>query len=543
MHLGVDFDNTIVCYDALFHKVAREKNLIPADVPVNKSDVRNYLRRTGNEDAWTEMQGYVYGARMAEATPYPGVLEFFQACRTAGIRVSIISHKTRHPFLGEKYDLHAAATSWLEQQGFFDPERLGLPRSNVFFEITKEAKLERIAERGCTHFIDDLPEFLAEAAFPASALRILFDSNNLYAEETRSVRAQTWDEIGELFAADLRTPTESFALREKVLPLVQARGPTGELLLQPLPGGANNRVYRVRSEGADHVLKVYFQNPNDPRDRFRAERAFYEHLWRHNIRRTPEPCGWDEQNRFGLFSFVAGRKLRPEEVNEDTVAQALEFILEANQSKTAVPPDSIPIASEACFSVAEHLALVGRRVARLQQIGTQTEVDAQAAAFVREELSPAWERIRATIAAEAGSTLDQILPQTGRCLSPSDFGFHNALLAADGRLRFFDFEYAGWDDPAKLVCDFFCQPQIPVPASHWEHFVGRLDTAWGLPGALAQRARLLLPAYRIKWCCIVLNDFVRTDHARREYALGAGASTDRKRAQVERARALLAQSL
>ena len=59
MHLGVDFDNTIVCYDALFHKVARERNLIPSDVPVNKSDVRNHLRRVGNEDAWTAMQGYV----------------------------------------------------------------------------------------------------------------------------------------------------------------------------------------------------------------------------------------------------------------------------------------------------------------------------------------------------------------------------------------------------------------------------------------------------------------------------------------------------
>ena len=109
MHIGVDFDNTIVCYDALFHKVARERNLIPAGVPVNKSDVRNHLRRAGNEAAWTEVQGYVYGARMSEAAPYPGVREFFRACRHAGVRVSIISHKTKHPYLGEKYDLHEAA--------------------------------------------------------------------------------------------------------------------------------------------------------------------------------------------------------------------------------------------------------------------------------------------------------------------------------------------------------------------------------------------------------------------------------------------------
>ena len=200
MHLGVDFDNTIVCYDALFHKVACEKGLIPTDVPVNKSDVRNYLRRVDNEGAWTEMQGYVYGARMSEAAPYPGVIEFFQASRQAGLQTSIVSHKTRHPFLGEKFDLHAAATAWLEQQGFFDAAQIGLPRASVFFESTKQAKLDRIGQRGCTHFIDDLPEFLGEPCFPVATQRILFDPNHLYADEQRFRRITTWVEARRIFA-------------------------------------------------------------------------------------------------------------------------------------------------------------------------------------------------------------------------------------------------------------------------------------------------------------------------------------------------------
>jgi hypothetical protein len=245
----------------------------------------------------------------------------------------------------------------------------------------------------------------------------------------------------------------------------------------------------------------------------------------------------------GLFSFVAGRKLRPEEVTEDAVAQALDFILEANQARAAVPPDSIPLASESCFSVAEHLELVDRRVARLQQVGVQTDVDAQAAAFVREELNPAWARIHAEIEAGAGSHLDEVLPQSARCLSPSDFGFHNALLAADGRLRFFDFEYAGWDDPAKLACDFFCQPQISVSAAHWDQFAGTLGAALGLGGSLVKRSRRLLPAYQIKWCCIMLNEFVRVDQARREFALGTSTAVDRKREQMKRARQLFERQL
>ena len=143
--IGVDFDNTIVCYDALFHKVCRERDLIPPDVPVNKSDVRNFLRRIGREDAWTEMQGCVYGARMAEAQPFPGVKEFLRDCRSSGHQVNIISHKTRFPFRGEQHDLHRAALAWLEQESFFAGDGVGLSRDNVFFELTKAAKLDRIA--------------------------------------------------------------------------------------------------------------------------------------------------------------------------------------------------------------------------------------------------------------------------------------------------------------------------------------------------------------------------------------------------------------
>jgi hypothetical protein len=200
MHIGIDFDNTIVCYDGLFHRVCLEKGLITPDVPVNKSDVRNYLRRAGKEAAWTEMQGYVYGARMSEASPYPGVIEFFTASRKAGLPLTIISHKTRHPFLGPEYDLHQAALNWLEQQGFFDADKIGLPRTNAFFELTREAKLERIGGSGATHFIDDLPEFLSAPGFPEKVRRILFDPNGLYADETRFTRAIAWTQMRKLLS-------------------------------------------------------------------------------------------------------------------------------------------------------------------------------------------------------------------------------------------------------------------------------------------------------------------------------------------------------
>ena len=117
-----------------------------------------------------------------------------------------------------------------------------------------------------------------------------------------------------------------------------------------------------------------------------------------------------------------------------------------------------------------------------------------------------------------------------RRLSPSDFGFHNALREAAGRLRFVDFEYAGWDDPAKLACDFFCQPALPVPMRFWSSFLANVTE--DLPEAERQRRRiaLLLPVYRIKWVTILLNDFHAVGNDRRRFAR-PGVDPERRRAE------------
>lgn len=175
MVIGVDFDNTIVCYDRLFHRVAVENALIPAAVPADKESVRNYLREQDRENTWTELQGLVYGVRIREAEPFPGVREFFAECRRRDIPICIVSHKTRLPVRGPQVDLHDAARGWLEYQGFHDRREIGLPRDRVFFAETKQGKLQQIRAQACSHYIDDLPEFLSEPDFPVGVERILFD--------------------------------------------------------------------------------------------------------------------------------------------------------------------------------------------------------------------------------------------------------------------------------------------------------------------------------------------------------------------------------
>ena len=50
---------------------------------------------------------------------------------------------------------------------------------------------------------------------------------------------------------------------------------------------------------------------------------------------------------------------------------------------------------------------------------------------------------------------------------------------------------------------------------------------------------LLLPAYQIKWCCIMLNDFLGADQLRRDFALDPAAAETRKQSQLAKAREAL----
>lgn len=196
MRIGLDFDNTIVSYDSLFHKVALEQGVVPINIPVNKVAVRDYLRTVDKEIVWTEMQGHVYGARMNEADAYPGLFDALEALLMAGHELFIVSHKTKYPFIGEKHDLHAAASGWIAE----NLQRVGrmlMLRENVFFELTKADKIARIAALHCDVFVDDLPEILMAQQFPETTLRLLFDPENHHCQNVPEFvsRVGCWQEI------------------------------------------------------------------------------------------------------------------------------------------------------------------------------------------------------------------------------------------------------------------------------------------------------------------------------------------------------------
>jgi hypothetical protein len=199
MRIGIDFDNTIACYDGVFHAAALERGLIPAEIPTDRQSVRDFLRAQGRDADFTVLQGYVYGARMDLVTLYPGFVETLRDLVAAGHAVYLISHKTKQAIAGPPYDLHAAARKFLQERDVIGALN-GLRPEHVFFEMTMQDKVARALALGCEVFIDDLPEILEMSGIRDNMWPILFDPEGHFAaaegKPDRFERFASWPAIG-----------------------------------------------------------------------------------------------------------------------------------------------------------------------------------------------------------------------------------------------------------------------------------------------------------------------------------------------------------
>jgi hypothetical protein len=172
MLIGLDFDNTIVCYDRAIAQLSDEILDIPENVPRTKIGLRDYLRQTGQEQVWTSFQGELYGPGMRYAEPFDGVIETMGQLKTCAHEMVIVSHRSINPYAGPRYDLHQAARDWvaihLQRHGFFAD-------GQIYFLETRDAKIATICLLGCDVFLDDLPEVFDTPNFPVDTLGVLFN--------------------------------------------------------------------------------------------------------------------------------------------------------------------------------------------------------------------------------------------------------------------------------------------------------------------------------------------------------------------------------
>jgi hypothetical protein len=196
--IGIDFDNTLIDYDEVFRTLACERRLVEPEFRGGKEALRRAVRGLpSGEEAWQRLQGTVYGAGITGAGLFEGADAFLRRARTAGHEILIVSHKTEYGhFDPARVNLRDAALGWMREQGFFREDGFGIPTENVRFAATRSEKIEQIAQLAFTHFIDDLPEVLDDAAFPAGVAKILF-TNGGRPDSARPDAFAHWRDITE----------------------------------------------------------------------------------------------------------------------------------------------------------------------------------------------------------------------------------------------------------------------------------------------------------------------------------------------------------
>ena len=304
-----------------------------------------------------------------------------------------------------------------------------------------------------------------------------------------------------------------------IRPLLESIGEIGSYTLTEVTGGFNNRASRIDTGQKRYLLKEYFRDDKDPRDRLGAEFDFCCFAFSNGVGGVAKPYASHTTAGLGLYEFIEGVDCRSGDISLERVLEAANFFKRLNMYKGSPAARKLGRASEACFSLEDHLHCVSRRVDRVSAIAGDDSVSQQAAQFAKEHLEQWIKEIQENL---YNYDISQETGESEHCLSPSDFGFHNMLVDSRGVLRFFDFEYAGWDEPAKMVCDFFCQPRIPVPVDWMEPFVEEAFGEESWTGDVMNRIQLLYPLYRVKWCCIMMNEFLPEGGRRRAFS----ANTD-----------------
>ena len=273
--------------------------------------------------------------------------------------------------------------------------------------------------------------------------------------------------------------------------------------IQKLQGGINNRVYRVSKGAHNFIIKGYPELKAGQRDRMLAEQAFLKYAGIVAPKYVPKLISADCQRRCVVLEYIDGKPYKNAgQLSKFELQEAANFLVLLNKDLELARSHIKLCAADGYLSIREHVLHVQERVDSLQ-ISILPEKFRERARLILGALKESWFKVReaAESAIEKSKIPDQISEHHCR-VSPSDFGFHNAIKMQSP--VFIDFEFAGWDDPQKTIADIFLQPRVPPDAD----FLSCFEPIYG-PMACDDkqlyRFSLLFSILKIKWLTIILS--------------------------------------
>jgi thiamine kinase-like enzyme len=499
MLVGLDFDNTLACYDNVFTVEARKLGLVPNEWQSTKQDLKDNLYSIKDGDkSWQRIQGQVYGPSMHKADLFPGVSRFLLRCKLQGHTVFIISHKTKYGhFDSSKTLLRQAALDWMHSKGFFDEDKFAILEENVFFANTRQEKVEKIKGLKLDVFVDDLEEVFSEYGFP-DINKVLFSNKSKF--DNHDFICNNWSDIensifGEITNKEIKYFANSIY--------------QGDIKdIKKIKGRGNSRLYKISTVKSDSfALKEYPDLLLDSRRRLLTEVGAFKAI--EDLNRTPKVVAFDKQCNIALYEWIEGVHLS--DIGDKYIVEALEFIKNIQNIKYK---EECELASEACLSADNLFIQINDRFKELLLVNNQDLQD-----FLNITFKSLYDKARKWSEQRwPNNNITSDLPISMQVLSPSDFGFHNALLKDNGKLYFLDFEYFGRDDPVKLMADFVWHPGMSLSDYQKNIWLKGASKIFKKDPNLNERFHAAWPLYGLRWSLILLNEFLNEGWQKRVYA-------------------------
>lgn len=267
-------------------------------------------------------------------------------------------------------------------------------------------------------------------------------------------------------------------------------------------GGINNYVYRCNRGQSYWVIKGYPKQRMSRDKRMKAEVEFLKYANEVAPRYVPALIAADDKHSCIILEYITGsRFMAGVTPAQEAVEDAVRFFEQLNRDFTTAQENISMDATEGFLSLTDHLANIQKRLERIDHTLIPCGYRTMGKRLI-EEMKSDYERIwRETQSLINGGVVGDAMRREDRCVSPGDFGFHNAIWTEDG-VKFFDFEFSGWDDPAKTMLDFALQPRVPVRQK--DSPLGKC-LSLGSNSLLVKRVEALRPILSLKWQCIMMS--------------------------------------
>ena len=293
--------------------------------------------------------------------------------------------------------------------------------------------------------------------------------------------------------------------------------------------GRNSSVFKVNCREKAFAGKVYPQESSSSRDRLGVEFSALTFLWKRGVKCIPEPVAADRTTRAAVYEYIVGDRPFIYSLTESDVDSAAAFLGVLKELTKDQEAGSLPLAAEAYFSIASMLDNINRRLKPLSEISESGQAPDALDEYLTDEFEPSLNEIAEwcrSACRQAKINFESEISQDERTLSPSDFGFHNSIRRPDGGITFLDFEYFGWDDPAKTIADFLLHPGMDLSDVLKQRFATRAISMLGDANRLAKRLEIVYPLCGLKWCLILLNEWLPENLGRRRLSAGGPIDLD-----------------